>query len=606
MNNPSRILKLPTENNLAIPILEQTRKYGDKVAMRCKRDGVWREVTWSALGEQLNAAARALLELGLNEGEMISIFSPNMPECTIADVASLSIRGVPVYIYPTNPAKTAEYIVNDSESRMIFVGTQDQYDKVISFISASSCLKKIIAFRKEINLNAHPMAMHFDAFLDMGRGSSKGPEISSRLERASQDDLLTLIYTSGTTGEPKGVMLTHSNMFHSAASHDIRLIDPNDRDVSLCFLPLSHVFERAWTYYVLHRGMTNNYLEDPKTIIEAIKEVKPTIMCAVPRFYEKIYATVFHRLESASPLKKRLFEWAIDVGARRNNCIKDEQPVPFVLEAMYRIADALVLKKIRDIVGGRIKFFPCAGAPLSQKIEEFFYATGIFICYGYGLSETTATVTCHEPRHFKFGLVGKPMPGVQVKISGNGEILVKGGTVMKGYYKKSVETEEVFENGWFKTGDAGEFDDNGELRITDRIKDLMKTSSGKYVAPQYLESVIGGDHFIEQIAVIGDNRKFVSALIVPAFEILQEYAQTHQILWTCREDLIQHPSVIELFRRRIESRSNDLAGYEKIIRFTLMPNEFSIAGGEITPTMKIKRKNVINKYQGIIEDMYPA
>lgn len=599
-------MKLPTENNLAIPILEQTRKYGDKVAMRCKRDGVWREVTWSALGEQLNAAARALLELGLNEGEMISIFSPNMPECTIADVASLSIRGVPVYIYPTNPAKTAEYIVNDSESRMIFVGTQDQYDKVISFISASSCLKKIIAFRKEINLNAHPMAMHFDAFLDMGRGSSKGPEISSRLERASQDDLLTLIYTSGTTGEPKGVMLTHSNMFHSAASHDIRLIDPNDRDVSLCFLPLSHVFERAWTYYVLHRGMTNNYLEDPKTIIEAIKEVKPTIMCAVPRFYEKIYATVFHRLESASPLKKRLFEWAIDVGARRNNCIKDEQPVPFVLEAMYRIADALVLKKIRDIVGGRIKFFPCAGAPLSQKIEEFFYATGIFICYGYGLSETTATVTCHEPRHFKFGLVGKPMPGVQVKISGNGEILVKGGTVMKGYYKKSVETEEVFENGWFKTGDAGEFDDNGELRITDRIKDLMKTSSGKYVAPQYLESVIGGDHFIEQIAVIGDNRKFVSALIVPAFEILQEYAQTHQILWTCREDLIQHPSVIELFRRRIESRSNDLAGYEKIIRFTLMPNEFSIAGGEITPTMKIKRKNVINKYQGIIEDMYPA
>ena len=606
MNHSSHILKLPTENNLAIPILEQTRKYGDKVAMRCKRDGVWREITWNALGKQLNAAARALLELGLNEGEMISIFSPNMPECTIADVASLSIRGVPVYIYPTNPAKTAEYIVNDSESRLIFVGSQDQYDKVISFISASSCLKKIIAFRKEINLNAHPMAMHFDAFLDMGRNSSKGPEISSRLERASQDDLLTLIYTSGTTGEPKGVMLTHSNMFHSAASHDIRLIDPNDRDVSLCFLPLSHVFERAWTYYVLHRGMTNNYLEDPKTIIEAIKEVKPTIMCAVPRFYEKIYATVFHRLESASPLKKRLFEWAIDIGARRNNCIKDEQPVPFLLEAMYRIADALVLKKIRDIVGGRIKFFPCAGAPLSQNIEEFFYATGVFICYGYGLSETTATVTCHEPGHFKFGLVGKPMPGVQVKISGNGEILVKGGTVMKGYYKKPAETEEVFEDGWFKTGDAGEFDDNGELRITDRIKDLMKTSSGKYVAPQYLESVIGSDHFIEQIAVIGDNRKFVSALIVPAFEVLQEYAQTHQILWTCREDLIQHPSVIELFRRRIESRSNDLAGYEKIIRFTLMPNEFSISGGEITPTMKIKRKNVINKYQSIIEDMYPA
>lgn len=604
MKNASPILNLPIENNIAIPILEKTRKYGSKVAMRCKRDGGWQEITWSALGEQLNAAARALLELGLNEGEMISIFSPNMPECTIADVACLSIRGVPVYIYPTSPARTAEYIVNDSDSRMIFVGTQDQYDKVISFISGSSCLKKIIAFRKEINLNGHPMAMYFDAFLDLGRGSSKGPEISLRLERASKDDLLTLIYTSGTTGEPKGVMLTHSNIFHSAASHDIRLLDPNDRDISLCFLPLSHIFERAWTYYVLHCGMTNNYLEDPKSIIEAIQEVKPTIMCAVPRFYEKIYATVYHRLEAASPFKKRLFEWAIGVGGRRNNCIRDAQPVPSFLEARYRIADALVLKKIRDIVGGRIKFFPCAGAPLSQNIEEFFYAAGIFICYGYGLSETTATVTCHEPRHFKFGLVGKPMPGVQVRISGDGEILVKGGTVMKGYYKKPAETEDVFENGWFKTGDAGQFDDNGELRITDRIKDLMKTSGGKYIAPQYIESVIGSDHFIEQIAVVGDNRKYVSALIVPAFEVLQGYAEAHQIQWTCREDLIQHPLVIELFRRRIEARSTDLAGYEKIVRFTLMPDEFSIAGGEITPTMKIKRKNVVNKFQGIIDSMY--
>jgi long-chain acyl-CoA synthetase len=386
MKRASQVLKLSTEANLAIPILDQTRKNGAKVAMRCKQDGVWREITWSALGEKLNAAARALLELGLNEGEMIGIFSPNMPECTIADVASLSIRGVPVYIYPTSTAKTAEYIVNDSQSRVIFVGTQDQYDKVISFISTASCLKKIIAFRNEIDLNNHPLAMYFDAFLDLGQGSAKGPEISQRLGLAAQDDLLTLIYTSGTTGEPKGVMLTHSNMFHSWASHDIRLLDPNDQDVSLCFLPLSHVFERAWTYYVLYRGMTNNYLEDPKTIVEAIQEVRPTIMCAVPRFYEKIYATVHHRLESASPLKKRLFEWALDVGAGRNNCIKDEKPVPFFLEVQYRVADALVLKKIRSIVGGRIKFFPCAGAPLSQNIEAFFYAVGIFICYGYGLS----------------------------------------------------------------------------------------------------------------------------------------------------------------------------------------------------------------------------
>ncbi|HPP51256.1 MAG TPA: long-chain fatty acid--CoA ligase, partial [Spirochaetota bacterium] len=377
-------------------------------------------------------------------------------------------------------------------------------------------------------------------------------------------------------------------------------------DISLAFLPLSHVFERIWTYYVFAKGMTNNYLEDPAKIVEFIGEVKPTIMCAVPRFYEKIYATVFNRLESAPPAKQKLFKWAVKVGAQYNNRKKDQLFISPMLRFKHKIADTLVLKKIRDVVGGRIKFFPCAGAPLSQEIEEFFYACGIFICYGYGLTETTATVTCHEQYHFKFGAVGKPLPNVEVKIDpANGEILVRGGNVMKGYYKKPEATAEVLSSdGWFRTGDAGFFEENGELRITERIKDLMKTSGGKYIAPQMIESTIGADHFIEQIAVIGDQRKYVTALVVPSFLALEEYAKAHNISYTSKEDLISKPEIIEFYRQRIDEAQKEFARFEKIKKFTLLPQEFTVESGEITPTLKLKRKVIAEKYKDIIDAMY--
>jgi long-chain acyl-CoA synthetase len=586
--------------------LDQVHKYGDRVAMRYKPKDKWEEITWNQFGDLVNKTSKALLECGIGEQETVGIFSQNMPLWTVADIASLCIRGIPVPIYATNTAKQAEYIINDAEIKVLFVGDAEQYSKIMQILPENKHLQKIILFKESVPIQKSDNIMYFKDFLKIGEQSNKDNMLSERMQRAKIDDLLTLIYTSGTTGEPKGVMLTHSNVIFQKGEHDLRLIDPNDNDVSLAFLPLSHVFERIWTYYVFATGMTNNYLEDPARIIECIQEVKPTIMCAVPRFYEKIYATVFNQLESASPLKRKLFNWAVSVGAKHNNRKKDQQFIPPFLRFKFAIADTLVLKKIREAVGGRIKFFPCAGAPLSQEIEEFFYACGIFICYGYGLTETTATVTCHEPFKFKFGAVGKPLPHVEVKIDeNNGEILVRGGNVMKGYYKKPQATAEVFtHDGWFRTGDAGYFEENGELRITERIKDLIKTSGGKYIAPQMIESTIGADHFIEQMAVIGDQRKFVTALIVPAFDALEEYAKTHNIAFTSREDLVSKPEIIEFYQQRIEEAQKEFARFEKIKKFTLLPHEFTVESGEITPTLKIKRKAIAEKYKDIIDAMY--
>ena len=596
--------QVPEESNYALLIRERIARHGDKTALRTKRAGKWESWSWRQLGEKLEQAAGAMLKAGLEPQQMVGIYSQNKPECTIVDIAALSIRCVPVFIYPTNTAEQAEYIVNDAEARLLFVGDQEQYDKAVSFFGQSACPEKIIAFDRSIRLDASADSMYFDDFLELGKDAGLKENIDDRLKNASQSDILTLIYTSGTTGTPKGVILTHYNILFSGAIHDIRLLNPDENDVSLCFLPLSHVFERAWSYYALSKGMEVVYLEDPKEIIGFIGEVRPTVMCAVPRIFEKIYAAAFHKLESASPAKKRLFQWAVEVGRRANNCKKDQLPVPPGLKFKHMIADRLVLKKIRELVGGRIRFMPCAGAPLSQEIEEFFYAVGLFVWYGYGLSETTATVTCHPPYHFQFGLVGTPMPGVDVKIADNGEILIKGGNVMQGYYKKPDETAAAFADGWFKTGDVGEFSENGELRITDRIKDLMKTSGGKYIAPQVIESVVGADHFIEQAVVVGEQKKFVSALIVPDFEALEEYARSKGIDFASRAELVNRPDIVEMYRSRIEQRQSELAEYEKIKQFRLLSEPFSVDRNEITPTMKIKRKLVADKFKQTIEDMY--
>jgi len=590
------------EKHLALMVAKQVKKYGARTALRYREHGQWHDISWQEVGAQVSDAAKGLLEMGIPEGGMVGIFSQNRPEWTLADFAILSIRGASVPIYATNTARQAEYIVNEAEMAVIFAGGRDQYAKAASLLGSSPYLKKIIVFDKSVSLAGNDQAMYFQDLVAMGRKSDQDRELAARLKKADMNDLATLIYTSGTTGEPKGVMLHHANFYFSFQAHNKRL-SVSDQDVSMCFLPLSHVFERAWTYFALGSGMVVNYCDDTGKIVEYLQEVKPTIMCAVPRFYEKIYGTIFEKLESAPPSKRNLFMWAAELGSQVYRRAKEKQTIPWDLKLKHRIAEKLVLKKLRNVVGGRIRFFPCAGAPLSQHIEEFFHAVGIPIKYGYGLTETTATVTCHEEYHYRPGTVGKPIYGVDVKIAPNGEILVRGETVMKGYYKKPEATAEVFDDHWFKTGDVGVLED-GYLTITDRIKDLMKTSGGKYIAPQLIETTIGKDHFIEQISIIGDQRKYVSALIVPAFEALEEYASSRNIACSSREELIQHPEIVQFFTERIEKNQQELAGFEKVKRFKLLAKQFTQEDGEMTPTMKLKRKVINDKYQQIIDSMY--
>lgn len=590
------------ETNLAAMIHNRIRKYGERTVFRCKEDNQWKDISWNSLGEQIMAASQALLEMGVRAKEMAGIFSQNRPEWSVADYAILTVRAVSVPIYATNTAKQAEYIINEAQIAVLFVGGQEQYDKAMTILSGSASLKKIIVFDPKVKLHSGDGSMYFADFLAMGRKANRQEDVQERLKRISIDDLATLIYTSGTTGEPKGVMLNHSNFYYSFKAHEKRL-DVSDRDISMCFLPLTHVFERTWSYFAVSMGMTIVYCDDTAKIVQYLQETSPTIMCAVPRFYEKIYGTVFEKLESAPKSRKNLFYWAIELGEKVYKRRKDKKSVPWDLKLKHRIAEKLVLKKLQAVVGGRIRFFPCAGAPLSQKIEEFFHSAGITIAYGYGLTETTATVTCHEQFHFRPGTVGKPIEGVQVKIAANGEILVKGETVMKGYYKKPQATAEVFEDGWFKTGDVGVLED-GYLRITDRIKDLMKTSGGKYIAPQLIETTIGNDHFIEQVSIIGDLKKYVSALIVPSFDALEEYAKAKNIDFASREDLIAKPEIIKFYQERIDMHQKELAAYEKVKRFRLLAVPFTQEAGEMTPTMKLKRKVINEKYRPIIDSMY--
>ena len=592
-----------TQFHLARTLFDRIDRYGDRTALRYRKDGIWNDITWNSLSDQIRSVARELLALGIQEGERVGIFSQNCPEWTIADFAILAIRGVSVPIYATSTTRQAEYIMDEAEIGVVFAGGREQYEKVLALHGGSSRLRRIIVFDETVDLGGADCAIHFKDFLEEGRKTCGDAVIMERIENASLDDLATLIYTSGTTGEPKGVMLHHSNFYHSFIAHEKRL-EVSDHDVSMCFLPLSHIFERAWTFFALSQGMVVYYCDDTAKIIEYLQQARPTIMCAVPRFYEKIYSTIFERLESASPSKRKLFLWAVGVGEQALLLRKEKQPLPLALKIRHAIAEALVLKKIQGIVGGRIRFFPCAGAPLSKKIEEFFHAVGITIAYGYGLTETCATVTCHEKFHFRPGTVGKPVPGVEVRIAENGEIQVKGGTVTKGYYRKPEATAEAFTaDGWFRTGDVGVLEE-GYLTITDRIKDLMKTSGGKYIAPQLIETMIGNDHYVDQVSVIGDLRQYVTAVIVPAFDALEEYARKNGIPFSSREELVAHPEIVRFYERRIAENTRELARYETVKKFRLLARPFTQEAGEMTPTMKLKRKVINEKYQDLIEKMY--
>ena len=585
---------------------QRIEKFGDKTAMCYKNEtsGEWVDVSWCDFGIQTRQVSKALLKLGIDIQESVAIFSQNMPEWIVADLAIMSVRGVTVPIYPTNSTTEAKYILKDAAVQAIFVGEQEQYDRTMELIDECSTIKMIIVFDKTVKLTDHQNSMYWDEFIELGKASRLGKEFDARFETATLDDLATLIYTSGTTGEPKGVMIDHNNITSVLRSHDIELNLTED-EVSLSFLPLSHVYERGWTFFCLHRGFKIYFNRDPKQIGPTMKEAKPTIMCTVPRIYEKIYSAIQDKSKDASGIKLKILNWSLKIGELRNNQYKRfEKKVPLGLKLKFKLADKLVLSKFRDIFGGRINFTPCGGAPLSSEIISFFHSVGINIKMGYGLTETMATVCLYGDTQIDFNTTGKTLNGTEIKIGENDEILVKGPGVMRGYYKKPDETAKVMKDGWFCTGDAGKIDENGNLTITDRIKDLMKTSGGKYVAPQKLETTLVNDQFIEQVAVIGDCQKYVTALAVPAFEPLRQYAKKHNISFDSIEDLISNSQIVEFFEKRFEDMQKEFSRFEKIKKFTLLPKEFSMEAGEITSTLKLKRKVIQEKYKHLIEKMY--
>lgn len=584
-------------------VCEQVANGGERTALRYKTADKWMDISWMQFGQQLDGLSLALLAHGMQIQDKIGIFSANMPLWSVADIGALQIRCVTVPIYPTSTAEQAAYIIQDADVRILFVGEQPQYDAAISVFDQCPQLEKIIALSADVDLRQHPSGEHWDAF--MASGSTRyQSELDSRRQQANMDDLFTLIYTSGTTGQPKGVMLDYTNLGAQLYGHDQRLT-LNEQDVSLCFLPLSHVYERAWSFYVLYKGAVNCYLQDTMQVRDALGELRPTVMCAVPRFYEKIFSAIHERVAKAPLHRKLIFTWAVNMGARLAACKQTRREPSLWLRKSYQLADKLVLAKLRALLGGRIKFMPCGGAKLDPTIGRFFHAIGVNVKLGYGMTETTATVSCWDDAGFDPDSIGSTMPGAEVKIGPDKEILVRGPMVMKGYYNMPEETAQAFDKqGFLKTGDAGQFDEQGNLYITDRIKELMKTSGGKYIAPQVVEGAIGKDHFIEQIAVIADTRKFVSALIVPSFEALEEYAKELNIRYHDRLELIKHSQVVDMFEKRVAELQQELAKFEQVKKFTLLPDAFSMDQGELTPTLKLRRKVIHERYQTEIESMY--
>jgi long-chain acyl-CoA synthetase len=595
-----------SEKHIGIEIREKVQQYQHKKAINFKNKKLneWVGISWNEFGKQNQNVSRALLKFGIKEKDNVAIFSENMPEWIIADIGIMSIRAVTVPIYATNSKKEAAYIVNDAEISLLFVGGQDEYNKALVVLKNSNYLKLIVALDKHIQFENSENSVYFQDFINATFDESIETELQKRYLECESSDLASIIYTSGTTGEPKGVMLDHTNFLESLKAHDFEL-NVSDKDISLSFLPLSHIYERSWVFFCLHRGIEVFFNQDPKQIAEVLKEVQPTVMCTVPRIFEKIYSAIQDKKKEASSTKVKMMDWALSVGNEYYNQHKRlEVPASIFLKLKHKIADKLVLSKLREVFGGRIKFMPCGGAPLAAEMVAYFHSFGLNIKCGYGLTETTATVSLFGDTHFEFNSAGKTIEGSTIKIGENDEILVKGPGVMRGYYKKKKATEEVFKNGWFCTGDAGKIDNKGNLIITDRIKDLMKTSGGKYIAPQKLETALINDAFIEQIAVIGDQQKYVTALAVPSFENLKKYAIQHKISFKDIEELINHNQIKDLFEKRFEELQHEFSVFEKIKKFTLLPKEFSIEAGEITATLKLKRKVIQKKYKELIDKMY--
>lgn len=581
--------------------LDATKTYRKDELMLYKTEGRYVPVSTEEFSQKIRDFSLGLHTLGFNAGDKLIILSENRPEWVMTDIAALCLGGITVPIYTTLSPEQVKYIINDSDATVVVCSNEELWDKVRAVKSELALVSQFITF-----LEVAPEGVKtFNEVLELGRRKAKEePEFFEQKALAVKpSDVASIIYTSGTTGEPKGVMLTHSNFISNVISVS-GILPISHEDTCLSFLPLSHSYERTVTFALLYNGCTIGYVENMETIAENMLEIRPTIVPTVPRLLEKIYARVMDNVLSSSTLKRKIFFWALDVG-RDSGCRQlAKMPIPGVLRFKRNLAHKLVFSKIIEKTGGRIRFFVSGAAPLSKDIAEFFYAMGIVILEAYGLTETSPAATFNTFEALKFGTVGKPIPDVDIKIAEDGEILIRGPNIMKGYYKKERETEEVIKEDWFYSGDIGYIDEEGFLVITDRKKDIIVTAGGKNVAPQQIENLLKTNTYITTAVVIGDKRRFISALIVPDFEKFEDYARLHAISFTDMSDLVKNDEIVNFMYAEVDKSLSDLAAYEKVKKIVLLDRDFEIAEGEITPTLKVKRNIIEKKYADMIESLY--
>ena len=600
---------MQTRHHLSVLIHEQAKKYGSRDALTFRSFGSlkWKTVSWKQFSLRVKQVSNALIDFGLKPQESIGVFAQNCIQYLYTDFGAYGIRAVSIPFYATSSEQQIQYMINNAQIRFLFVGEQEQYNKAHRIFSLCPTLERIIIFDYSVRVSSYdPNAIYFEDFIRIGENLLHQTEVEKRWADANDEDICNILYTSGTTGVSKGVVLTYGQ-YDAAMEANGKCVPIGEEDRVVSFLPITHIFERGWMYLCLTAGahiIINTY---PKEIQQTMREVKPTAMSAVPRFWEKVYVAVKERIDSANPMQKKLFNRALQIGKKYNvdYLSKGKRP-PLALSAEYQVYNKSVMALVRKQIGlQNPHFFPTAGAYVSPEVEEFVHSIGIFMMVGYGLTESLATVSCDRmDRPYTVGSVGRPVDGIQIKIGENNEILLKGPTITRGYYELPNANAAAFdEEGFFHTGDAGYMKD-GELYLTERIKDLFKTSNGKYVAPQMIEAMLLVDKYVDQVVIIADQRKFVSALIVPEFRLLEEYASDHGISYVDREDLCGNKQINDMMMERIKTLQQSLAHYEQIKRFTLLPHHFNMERGELTNTLKIRRPAVYKIYKDVIDSMY--
>lgn len=600
---------MQVRSHMSVLVHDLAKKYGEREALIYQDFGgkEWKSLSWNKFSATVKQVSNALLNIGVKEQENIGIFSQNSIQYLFCDFGAWGVRAVTIPFYATSSEQQIQFMINDAKVRFLFVGEQEQYDRARRVVSLCPTLERIIVYDAMVHISEHDTnAIYFDDFLKLGDKLPRQTEVEQRQREANNDDIANILYTSGTTGDSKGVILTHGQ-FNAAMIANDECVDVNEHDRVMNFLPYTHIFERGWAILCLSEGATLIVNTHPQEVQQSMREMHPTCMSSVPRFWEKVYQGVMEKIDHASSMQRKLFHHALAVGRKHNiEYLSLGKKPPMALHLEYELLNRTVFSLVRKELGlENAHFFPTAGAAVSEHVEEFVHSIGLNMVVGYGLTESLATVSCdHLNKPYTVGSVGRPINGIDIRISDEGEILLKGPTITKGYYNREDLTRQAFtEDGYFRTGDAG-YLKNGELFLKERIKDLFKTSNGKYIAPQMIESKILVDKYIDQIAVIADQRKFVSALIIPVYGMLEEYARAHNIAFENREQLCANPQIYAMMKERIDTLQQQLAHYEQVKRFTLLPHQFSMEKGELTNTLKIRRRVLNENYKAEIDKMY--